>query len=652
MFQIMHPKTRIFAPWAKITKAFSSPKHYVADDGKSIVYGVKHGENYANHIEMSAFYTSCIVSYGCKENGELRIMRHAVFPSLRTYPNNTRGSLSHNFKGVKIAVSDYKDKEYADCFIFNGILQIKSTIGKLHISRKIFPATSQKCLIERIELVNTGEQTLQINVKSLEKDKITCAAFGNNGERYQLITNISKPQIELKANEKVNVDVTYCGMRLNEKCEINCDNEELSRKQLLHTLDDTLIISTPNATLNLMARYAKIRVCESIYNTKNGLMHSPGGGNYYAALWTNDQCEYVNPLFGYLGYNVGVEQSINCFEMYGKYVSSDKALITSIVAEGDDIWHGAKDRGDSAMYAYGLARFLLARGEEQLAQKFVTGLEECLAYTISKINSNGVVASDSDELENRFESGKANLCTSTLAYDAMLSASYLFNELGDSKKAQYYATQAANLEENILKYFSKNVEGYDTFMYCAEESRLRSWICMPMVVGILERSQATKDALLSPKLRMAEGLLTASGEKTFWDRSTLYSLRGLFNAGHSEEALELLEKFSTARLLGEHIPYAVEAFPEGNQAHLSAESGLYLRIFTEGILGIRPTGFGKFQIKPNLPSSWSFMECKKITFADKCIDIKVTRLQSGYKLDINNAGNLLEFEGDCFAIQL
>ncbi len=122
--------------------------------------------------------------------------------------------------------------------------------------------------------------------------------------------------------------------------------------------------------------------------------------------------------------------------------------------------------------------------------------------------------------------------------------------------------------------------------------------------------------------------------------------------GYSTEALELLEKFSTARLLGNHIPYAVEAFPEGNQAQLSAESGLYLRIFTEGILGIRPTGFGKFQITPNLPKTWDCMECNNIKFAGKTINIKVTRKKSGYTLQIAHNDTILDFEGKNFEIQL
>lgn len=652
MLQIKRPQIPRFAKWAKINIPFTKPKHYIGIDGKSIVYSVKENTSYANHIEMSSLYTSGIISYGADNKGKLKIMRHIVYPTLRCYPNNTGGSLDHNFKGVTITLVDNKKSECVTDFIFDGFLTIASKIDKLKISRKLFPATLEKGFIEKITLTNTFNNQISIKIDNNDKEVLTPARYGNMRERYKIFAYISTNQVTLQPNESVIINVCYCANRLTEQFNIDFEKEEKLRTDFINILDDKLIINTPNEHINLMSRYAKIRGCESIYMTKSGLMHSPGGGNYYAALWTNDQCEYINPLFGYLGYETGEKQSVNCYNLYRKYVFEDKAVITSIIAEGDDIWHGAKDRGDSAMYAYGLARYLLTYGDKKLATDFIDLIDKSLTYTISQTNEDGVIKSDSDELENRLESGNANLCTSTLAYDAMISASYLHNELNNLDKANYYKIKAEELKENLLKYFSKNVEGYPTFMYCKEEPKLRSWISMPMVVGIFERSKATKDALLSPKLRMAEGLLSASGDKTFWDRSTLYTLRGLFYAGFANEALELLEKYSTARLLGEHIPYAVEAFSEGNQAQLSAESGLYLRIFTEGILGIRPTGFGKFSLTPNLPKNWDFMECNKIKFAGKLIDIKVERKKSGYKLTITNDGITLDFEGKNFEIQL
>jgi len=63
--------------------------------------------------------------------------------------------------------------------------------------------------------------------------------------------------------------------------------------------------------------------------------------------------------------------------------------------------------------------------------------------------------------------------------------------------------------------------------------------------------------------------------------------------------------YTQKRLLVEHVPYAVEANPEGDQRHLSAESGLYCRVVTEGLFGIEPTGFNTFNCTPRLPKGWN-----------------------------------------------
>jgi cellobiose phosphorylase len=78
-------------------------------------------------------------------------------------------------------------------------------------------------------------------------------------------------------------------------------------------------------------------------------------------------------------------------------------------------------------------------------------------------------------------------------------------------------------------------------------------------------------------------------------------------------------------LLGEHVPYAVEAYPEGNQRHLSAESGLYCRIYTEGIFGIRPTGFNSFDMTPRLPKDWNNMALRNIHAFQNNFDLEVSR---------------------------
>lgn len=602
-------------------------------EGKQLVYTPEKGENFGNHIEMSGFFCSSIVSYGHDKEQNLRIMSHVIFPKLRCYSNLTHSSLSYNFSGVSFEVGSLSAKEKVEKITFDGVLRIYTSFGKIKFVREIFTSRNNPCLVEKICFENTGDEKVHVTVKNNDGVKITAKRHGHERKQYKLYCDVKNDSFELNAGEKTCAQAFYCGINVNEnELQLDADKELEERVAFIAELDSAMKIKTPSETVNEMCRFAKIRACESIYMTKNGLMHSPGGGGYYAALWTNDQCEYVNPLFAYLGYKTGFDQSVNCYNLYMKYISPKKALITSIISEGDGIWHGAKDRGDSAMYAYGASRFLLSSGNKGLAKDFMKAIGDCIEYTVSKINSDGVVASDSDELENRFESGKANLSTSCIAYDALNSYAYLLEEMEEKEKADFYKEKAATLRTNIEKYFGASVEGYNTYRYCKEEKNLRSWICIPLTVGIFDRSKETANALFSDKLRMKEGLVTRSGEKTFWDRSTLYALRGLFYSGETKRSEELLNCYSQSRLLGRHVPYAVEAYPEGNQAQLSAESGLYLRIFTEGILGLRPTGFKRFEIKPNLPDSWDYIEINDINICGEKLNIRVEKCEKGFKV--------------------
>jgi hypothetical protein len=162
---------------------------------------------------------------------------------------------------------------------------------------------------------------------------------------------------------------------------------------------------------------------------------------------------------------------------------------------------------------------------------------------------------------------------------------------------------------------------------------------MPLVVGINDRAAGTIDALFSPRLWTNDGLLTQAGSTTFWDRSTLYGLRGVFAAGETEKALKFFIGYSNRRLLGDHVPYAVEAWPEGNQRHLSAESSLYCRVVTEGIFGFRPTGFNSFTISPRLPENWNEMALKNIVaFGGKSIDVTVSRTPDGLHVVVISDG--------------
>lgn len=73
------------------------------------------------------------------------------------------------------------------------------------------------------------------------------------------------------------------------------ENELVKRNELLSSFANNLILKTPDEVLN--RAFAKILADESIFQTKESPMYGSGGLSFYAAIWANDQAEYINPFF-------------------------------------------------------------------------------------------------------------------------------------------------------------------------------------------------------------------------------------------------------------------------------------------------------------------------------------------------------------------
>ncbi len=539
----------------------------------------------------------------------------------------------------------------------NGTMEVYSQFDNgIELKRILFPSTTQAMTCEKYILTNKGNNPLSVEIPSARSIIQTDASKGVDGS-YRLISTLKGEKAkQLQPGESLSFSAFFAGYKNGENEPVlDIDKELDARKELVSEFWSKLVLETPNPVINTMFAFAKIRGAESIYQTKGGLMHGPGGESFYAAIWANDQAEYINPFFPFLGYAIGNESALCSYEHFARFMNPEyKPIPSSIIAEGIDIWNGAGDRGDGAMIAYGASRYALALGDKQIAEKLWPLIEWTLEYCHRNLNDKGVVASDSDELEGRFPAGKANLCTSSLYYDALNSAVYLGKELGKSNMAKY-TKEAKELRKNIDHYFGATVEGFDSYQYYKGNDVLRSWICIPLTVGIYDRKQATINALFSPRLWTKNGLLTQAGSETFWDRSTLYALRGVFACGETEKAIEYLKFYSNQRLLSEHVPYAIEAWPEGNQRHLSAESGLYCRIITEGMFGIRPTGLHAFDFTPRLPQEWDNMSLKNICAFGNKFDIKVKRvngkLQVIIQVDGKNILNKKVKEGEKISVR-
>ncbi len=599
-------------------------------NNEAIVWEVNENLPHSDHLEMAGKQTACVIRYGVNEDKSFKIEKSLIWPTLRMVPNNTHASLMRKISldlPHHILINEKPVKETVNTITFDGLLNIKSNLGKdVKLTRRYLPASTGKALIENYSLINEGHQSVSIEIPDINTVLSTPEERGVDGVYLVEGTTIGSGDYKLAPGESLDFSYVISARRNSEEKEkFDPSAEEASRREAVANWCSSLELDTPVDILNRMFDFSKIRACESIYETKGGPMHGPGGESYYAAIWANDQAEYANPLFPFTGYDYANESAVNSFRWFGEYMNPEyKPIPSSIIAEGDSYWNGAGDRGDAAMIAYGVGRFCLAKGDKATAQKLWPLMEWCLEYCKRNLNDDGVVASDSDELENRFPSGEANLCTSSLYYDALLSASYLCKELGlPARKQKEYEKEAQQLRKGIDSYFDGPVEGYETYAYYKGNDLLRSWICIPLTVGIYEKAPATIDALFSDKLWSDNGLLTQSGDKTFWDRSTLYALRGILQAGYIDEALPHLLSYSQKRLIGEHVPYAIEAWPEGNQRQLSAESALYARIFTEGLFGIRPTGFKSMALTPRLPKEWPSMSLRNIKAFGENFDIVV-----------------------------
>lgn len=622
----------------------------------SIIWNVGQRLPHADHIEMSGEKVSLWMQYGVDKNASSQFTRTIVLPTYRLLPASTIAHLMYSVTDTELpriiienklfkagvydaaVMQDYPEKVISIQHT-NGIMEMLSALGDkgLMLKRQFFPSVNSPLAIEKLIFINKGKENNTVEIENFYKETAPATHKQKRAPYTFIIRSINPGVKSITPNDSAVFAIVYQAKYQHETlAAIDVLQEEHLRRQRVEDITSLLQLQTPDTVLNTMFNFAKIRAAESIYLTKNGYVHSPGGLRYYAAIWANDQAEYVNPFFAFLGDELGNISAMNSFRWFSKYMNAAFTPIpSSIIDEGDGYWNGAGDRGDMAMIAYGAGRFALAYGNRDSAKVVWPLIEWSLEYLRRKLNPEGVVLSDSDELEGRLPAGKANLNTSALYYDALLSAVYLGTELNKpAVLINAYKKQAKELKANIDRYFKANIDGFKTYRYYKENTVLRAWIATPLTVDIFDRKEGTVNALFSPKLWTEDGLASVAGEKTFWDRSTLYGLRGAFAAGETEKALRFLKYYSQRRLLGDHVPYAVEAYPEGNQRHLSAESGLYGRVFTEGIFGIRPTGFNSFTCTPRLPGEWNTMSLKNIHAFGKVFDLNIQR-KSSEQLEVN-----------------
>lgn len=384
-----------------------------------------------------------------------------------------------------------------------------------------------------------------------------------------------------------------------------------------------------DVTLKALVHFAKIRTSEAVFNAPSlGLVHSPGGLMFYCGVWCNDQAEYAAPLFPILHppgslQREAMEQSLRV--LYQNFDTANNQIPYSIEIDGNYV--GRLDRGDSAMFALGASQYILAVDNESVSQEFFPAVSFACEIICDRISTNadGILPSQSDELEGRFSSGDANLSVNCLAILALQTAAEVAHHINDVRTSERYRKTARNLRNSVHEFFRTPTPWkYAYHRGCLDA---RGWICLTALAKLPDGHDALKYALtnLWKCDSGSVGVRTISTSDDVWDRCTLYAIRAAFASG-VDDLIELgakrLEEYSQNRLRSSaSAPYAVEN--EASGAQLSAESSLVIRTFTEGLLGLTLLAGRTFSLQVACPRSWNHFHVNDMWLFGKLVSVNV-----------------------------
>ncbi|HSN50792.1 MAG TPA: hypothetical protein VLR52_06125, partial [Bacteroidales bacterium] len=308
--------------------SYSQDRWNIQPDG-SIKWEVGKDIPHYDHIEMSGEMVSTVLRYGVNADGSFRLERSLVWPMLRTIPNNTHASLMQryaiDFPSFLTVNGKTLQNEKVHSVSLNGTLVVVSEYSSpvpLLLTRTVFPSTTRPMICERYQLRNNSTKPLTITVPGQKSIYKTDEKTGVEGS-YTIESGILNSGVyNLAPGQELHFE-TYIQAYSKTQTAIvpDIDQELNSRLAFVQQMWSDLVFESPDDQINKMFAFAKIRASESIYRTRGGLMHGPGGESYYAAIWANDQAEYVGPFFPYLGYKTGNEASLNAYQHFARFMN-------------------------------------------------------------------------------------------------------------------------------------------------------------------------------------------------------------------------------------------------------------------------------------------------------------------------------------------
>lgn len=159
---------------------------------------------------MSGHQLATIVTYGVAGDGTLSLSRELCYPSLRTLPRDTFGTLHacHCNQQRQVFFCDVQAvSEYPVEFSFDGILTIFSfdQNKRLRITRRCFPCVEQAAYMETATIENCADAPLRVCVSGSDWVEYARGAVGV----YTIEAACAEQEAQLQPGQSITSDLTF-----------------------------------------------------------------------------------------------------------------------------------------------------------------------------------------------------------------------------------------------------------------------------------------------------------------------------------------------------------------------------------------------------------------------------------------------------------
>ena len=195
--------------------------------------------------------------------------------------------------------------------------------------------------IEQCTFINHTMEAVQFDMPYLQKEIRLDTSRAFKTPFSLVIRSVNDGAKTIAPGDSVTYAFTYqANADLQHAVNASIEQEESGRMQRIMQIQNALQLITPDTVLNTAFEFAKRRAAESIYKTKAGYMHGPGGSQLLCCNLGQRPGRICEPVFAWLGDGIGVKSAMNAYRLFAGYMnpitnlfqapSSQKAMVTGM----------------------------------------------------------------------------------------------------------------------------------------------------------------------------------------------------------------------------------------------------------------------------------------------------------------------------------